>query len=153
MLENFQRSLNKTSLADDSAVPGYSACLSEPPFLRPTVSTKSRKGPRFREGGEDLVPHESGLASASFDMDETPETVRHPPGDTGEPQGSQQAPDFTRQRQSGAGFESQQEDEDDDDRESVVDISPPDKAYNCLMHYIYDRFPHSRPTSAFTTQV
>ena len=148
MLESFQLSLNKTSLADDSAVPGYSTCLSEPPSLCPTVSTKSRKGLRFREGGEDPVPHEFGLASASGDMDETPETVRHPPGDPGEPHGSQRAPEFTRQRQSGAGFESQHEDENEDDRESVTEISPPDKAYNSLMYYIYDRFPHSRPTSA-----
>ena len=81
-------------------------------------------------------------------MDETPETVRHPPGDSGEPQGSQRAPEFTRQCQSGSGFESQHEDEDEDDRESVAEISPPDKAYNNLMYYIYDRFPHSRPTSA-----
>ena len=77
-----------------------------------------------------------------------PETVRHPPGDTGEPQGSQQAPVFARQHQAGAGFDSQVEDNDDDDRESVADIAPPDKAYSSLMHYIYDRFPHSRPTSA-----
>ena len=34
MLESFQLSLNKPSLTDDSAVPGYSACLSEPPSLR-----------------------------------------------------------------------------------------------------------------------
>ena len=146
MLESFQLSLNQTSVTDDSAVPGYSACLSEPPSFCPTVSTKSRKGLRFREGGEDPVPHESGLASASGDMDETPKTVRHPPGDSGEPQGSQRGPEFTRQHQSGAGFESQHEDE--DDRESVTEISPPDKAYNNLMYYIYDRFPHSRPTSA-----
>ena len=145
MLESFQLSLNQTSITDDSAVPGYSACLSEPPFLRPTVSTKSRKGLRFREGAEDPVPHESGLASASGFMDETPETVRHPPGDSGEPQGSQRAPEFTRQRQSGAGFESQHEDEDEDDRQSVTEISPPDKAYNNIMYYIYDRFPHSAP--------
>ena len=35
----------------------------------------------------DPVPHEDDLACASH-IDETPETVRHPPGDTGEPQGS-----------------------------------------------------------------
>ena len=34
----------------------------EPPSLRPTVSTKSRTGLRFREGEEDPVPHESALA-------------------------------------------------------------------------------------------
>ena len=148
MLENFQLSINKPSLSDPSAVPGYSACLSEPPSRRPTISTKSRKGLRFREGDEDPVPHENDLASASI-IDETPETVRHPPGDTGEPQGSQRAPVFARRRQAGAGFDSQvEDDDDDDDRESVADIAPPDKAYNKLMHYIYDRFPHSRPISA-----
>ena len=147
MLEKFQLSSNNPSLPDPSAVPGYSACLSEPPSRRPTVSTKSRKGLRFRKGDEDPVPREDELASASI-MDETPETVRHPPGDTGEPQGSQRAPVFARQHQAGAGFDSQVEDDDDDDRESVADIAPPDKAYNSLMPYIYDRFPHSRPTSA-----
>ena len=147
MLEKFQLSSNNPSLSDPSAVPGYSACLSEPPSRHPTVSTKNRKGLRFRKGDEDPVPHEDELASASI-MDETPETVWHPPGDTGEPQGSQRAPVFARQHQADAGFDSQVEDDDDDDRESVADIVPPNKAYNSLMHYIYDRFPHSRPTSA-----
>ena len=67
-------------------MPGYSACLSEPVFCRPTVSTKSHTGLRFRKGDVDLVPHEDDLAYASL-IDETPATVRHPPGDAGEPQG------------------------------------------------------------------
>ena len=78
-------------------MPGYSACLFEPASRRLTVSTKSHTGLRFRKGDEDLVPHEDDLASASH-IDETPETVRHPPGDTGEPQGSQRASGFARQR-------------------------------------------------------
>ena len=88
--------------------------------------------------------HEDDLTSARV-IDETPETVRHPPGDTGEPQGSQRAPAFARQRQAGAGFDSQvdDDDDDDDDRESLADTTPADKAYNRLIHYIYDRFPHS----------
>ena len=147
MLECFQLSLNKTSFPEDSAVPGYSACLSKPPSLRPTVSTKSREGLQFREGEEDPVPHESGLASARRNMDETPETVRYPPlGDTGKPQGSQRAPEFAKQSQSGAGFDSQHE---DDDRESVTEISPPDIKHiiaECNIYMI--GFPHSRPTSA-----
>ena len=119
MLENFQLSLNKPSFPEDSAVPGYSACQSEPPSLRPTVSTKSRTGLRFREGQED--PDESGLASTSCNMDETLETVRHPPsGDTGKPQGySQRAPEFAKASQSGADFDSQHEEDEDDDMESV----------------------------------
>ena len=150
MLDSFQLSLNKTSFPEDTAVPGYSACLSEPPSLRPTISTKSRTGLQFQEGEEDPVPHESGLASASRNLDETPETVRHHPlGDTGKPQGhSQRAPEFAKESQSGAGFDSQHEEDDDEDRESVTEIPPLDKAYTRLVQYIYDRFPHSRPSSA-----
>ena len=79
-------------------------------------------------------------------MDETPETFQHPPsGDTGKPQGgSQRAPGFSGENQSGAGFESQHE----NDKDSVVELPPPDKTYARLVEYIYDRFPHSRPASA-----
>ena len=147
MLEKFQPRPNPTSFSDPSAVPGYSACLSEPPSRRPTVSTKSQTDLRFRKGDEDPVPHEDDLASARV-IDETPETVRHPPGDTGEPQGSQRASTFSRQRQAGAGFHSQVDDDDDDDREAVAGTAPADKAYNRLVHYIYDHFPHSQPASA-----
>ena len=54
------------------------------------------------------MPHESGLASARDKLDETPETVRHPPsGDTKKPQDhSQRTPEFSRECQSGAGFDS-----------------------------------------------
>ena len=68
-------------------MPGYSAFLSEPASRRPTVSTKSHTGLRFQKGNVDPVPHEDDLACVSH-IDETPETVWHPPGDTGEPQGS-----------------------------------------------------------------
>ena len=154
MLEQFQLGLNPQSFPEDSAVPGYSACLSEPPSLRPSVSIKSRTGLRFREGGEDPVPHESvlaqGISSARYSLDETPETFQHPPsGDTGKPQGgSQRAPGFSGENQSGAGFESQHQEDDEDDKDSVVELPPPDKTYARLVEYIYDRFPHSRPASA-----
>ena len=48
----------KVSVEGASAVPGYSACLSEPASRRPTVSTKSHTGLRFRKGDVDPVPHE-----------------------------------------------------------------------------------------------
>ena len=67
-------------------MPGYSACLSEPVSRRPTVGTKSHTGLRFRKGDVDLVPHEDDLAYTSHIV-ETPATVRHLPGDAGEPQG------------------------------------------------------------------
>ena len=66
-------------------MPGYSACLSEPVFLRPTDRTKCLAGLRFRKGDVDRVPHEDDLSDTSH-IDETPATVRHPPGDAGEPQ-------------------------------------------------------------------
>ena len=134
MLDKFQPRLNPTSFSDPSAVPGYSACLSEPPSHRPTVSTKSPAGLRFWKGDKDPVPHEDDIDSARV-IDETPETVRHPPGDAGEPQGSQRPSAFNRQRQAGADFDSQADDDDD-------------RAYNRLVHYIYDRFPYSQLASA-----
>ena len=69
MLDRFQPRPNITSFPDPSAVPGYSACLSEP-LSRP----KSPAGLRFQKDDED------NLASARL-IDETPETPRHPPGD------------------------------------------------------------------------
>ena len=145
MLDNFQPRLNSPSFPDPSAVPGYSACLSEPPSRRPTDRTKCPAGLRFRKGGEEPVPHEDEIASARV-IDETPETPRHPPGDAGEPQGRRSTPAFVKHHQAGAGFDSQPED--DDGRESNADNTPSDRAYNRLMHYIHDRFPHSEPASA-----
>ena len=55
MLENFQPRLNPPSFPDPSVVPGYSACLSEPPSRRPTDRTKSPAGLRFRKGGGEPV--------------------------------------------------------------------------------------------------
>ena len=66
-------------------MPGHSACLSELVSLRPTDRTKCPAGLRFWKGDVDLVPHEDDLADTSH-IDETPVTVRHPPGDAGEPQ-------------------------------------------------------------------
>ena len=106
MLDRFQPRPNITSFPDPSAVPGYSACLSEPPSRRPTDRTKSPAGLRFRKSDEDPVPHEDDLASAML-IDETPE-----------------------------------------DRESIADTTPADRAYNRLVHYIYDRVPHSQTDSA-----
>ena len=54
-------------------------------------------------------------------MDETPVTSQHPPSeDAGKPQdrSSQQAPGFSGDSQSGAGFGFHQEEEDDDDKVS-----------------------------------
>ena len=84
MLDKFQPSLNSPSFPDPSAVPGYSACLSEPPSRRPTGRIKCPAGLRFRKGGKEPVPHEDEIASARV-IDEILETPRHPPGDAGEP--------------------------------------------------------------------
>ena len=62
MFAQFQSGINQTSLSADSAVLGYSGCQTEPPSLQTPVCTKSRTGLRFREGKEDPVPHELGLA-------------------------------------------------------------------------------------------
>ena len=148
MLDNFQPRLNNPSVPDPSAVLGLSANLAEPVSRRPTDRTKCPAGLRFRKGGQDPALHEDDITSARI-IDETPETLRHSPGDTGEPQGRRSAPAFVRHHQAGAGFDSQPDDDvDDDDRESNADSAPSDITYIRLMHYIHDRFPHSEPASA-----
>ena len=99
MLDKFQPRLNSPSFPDPSAVPGYSACLSEPLSRRPTDRIKCPVGLRFRKGGEEPVPHEDEIVSARV-IDETP---RHPPGDAGEPQGRRSALAFVKHHQAGAG--------------------------------------------------
>ena len=113
MLESFQLSLNKTLLQMTLRYRGILlACRSLRAFVQPSAP-RAEQALGFGRAERTLCCMSLGLASASGDMDETPETVRHPPGDAGEPQGSQRAPEFTRQRQSSAGFESQHEDDDD----------------------------------------
>ena len=146
MLDDFQSRVIKTSCPDSSAVLGQSATNTEPVSSRPTDRTKCPAGLRFRKGSEGPVLQEVHIASDNF-IDETPETLRHPPGDAREPQGRRSAPAFVRHHQAGAGFDSQPDDDDDDDRDSVADSAPSDKTYIRLMHYIHDRFPRSEPAS------
>ena len=54
--------LVKISVEVSSAVPVYSACLSEPVSRLPTDRTKCPAGLQFRKGVVDLVPHEDDLA-------------------------------------------------------------------------------------------
>ena len=95
-------------------------------------------GPSISEG-----PRGSGTAGGLSDsdriIDENRETLRHPPGDAGEPQGKRRAPAFVRHHQTGAGFDSQpDEDNDDDHRDSEADGAQSDKNYVRLMHSIHD---------------
>ena len=85
-------------------------------------------------------------------MDETPETPRHPPGDTGEPQDLRRAPAFVRHHQTGAGFHSQpdvsyRKENDDDVRDSEANVTQSDRNYVRLMHSIHNHFPYSVPAS------
>ena len=110
MLDNFQPRLHNPSVPDPSAVLGLSANLAEPVSRRPTDRTKCPAGLRFRKGGQDPALHEDDITSVRI----IDETLRHSPGDTGEPQGRRSAPAFVRHHQAGAGFDSQPDDDDDD---------------------------------------
>ena len=148
VFEQFQSRDTNIPCSTSSAVLGHSATRTEPASRRPTDRIKCPTGLRFQKGREDPVPQED-ISDSDRIIDETPETPRHPPGDTGEPQGKRSAPVFVRHHQAGAGFDSQpDEDNDDDDRDSGADSAPSDKTYLRLMHYIHDRFPHSVPASA-----
>ena len=116
MFEQFQSRDTNIPCFTSSAVLGHSATRTEPASRRPTDRIKCPTGLRFQKGREDPVPQKD-ISDSDRIIDETPETPRHPPGDTGEPQGKRSAPVFVRHHQAGAGFDSQP-DEDDDDRDS-----------------------------------
>ena len=156
MFEQFRSELTQTSVPGDPVVPGLSVRHTEPPSLPHPVSTKSREGLRFRGGGEDPVPHGSGLPhqlsdSTSHDLGAEAAASRDPPPEGGE---SSQAPGghsssgFGYGVQAEADFGVHPEDEDEEDRESVAGPRVQDKTYSRLMGYIYDRFTNSRPSAS-----
>ena len=148
MFDQYQSREPNISCTSSSAVLGHSATRTEPAFRRPTDRIMCPTGRRFRKGRKDPVPQEV-LSDYDRIVHETPETPRHPPGDTGEPQDQRRAPAFVRHHQTGAGFDSQpDDDEDDDERDSEADGAQSDKSYVRLLHYIQDRFPHSVSISA-----
>ena len=148
MFDQYQFRQHNISCTSSSAVPGQSATRTEPASRLPTDRITCPAGRRFRKGHEDTVPHED-ISVCDRIMDETPETPRHPPGDTGEPQDLRRPPAFVRHHHTGAGFHSQpDEDDDDDDRNSEADGAHSDKNSVRLMHSIHYRFPYSVPASA-----
>ena len=147
MFDQYQYRQHNISCTSSSAVPGQSATHTEPASRLPTDRITCPEGRRFRKGHEDTVPHED--ISVCDSMDETPETPRHPPGDTGEPQDLRRAPAFVRHHQTGAGLTSRpEEDEDDDERHLEADEPQLEKSFVRLLNYVQDRFPHSIPASA-----
>ena len=75
-------------------------------------------GPSISEGSARIRYRRRTISDSDRIVDETPETPRHPPGDTGEPQGKRRAPAFVRHHQTGAGFDSQP----DDDMMMMIEI-------------------------------
>ena len=61
MLDQFKIGFNNSFLSGNPGVPGYSVSQTQPPSLQRPVSTES-ESLRFQDGGEDPVPHGSGLA-------------------------------------------------------------------------------------------
>ena len=148
MFDQCQSRQHNISCTSSSAVPGQSATRTEPASRLPTDRITCPAGRRFRKGHEDTVPHED-ISVCDRIMDETPETPRHPPGDTGEPQDLRRAPAFVKHHQTGTGFDSQpDEDNNDDDRVSEAEGAQSVKNYVRLMHSIHNRFPYSVPASA-----
>ena len=156
LLDQFKLGLNNASFSGDPEVPGPSVSQTEPPSLQSSVSTKSREGLRFRESGEDPVPHGSclsqgGVDSARPQLGADAVTFREPPP---EASGKSQRP----QDQLGlrvrcshpteVEYAQHPEDDDDDDKDSVVEPPVLDKTYARLINFIYDRFTNSRPSSS-----
>ena len=105
MFDRLRSELINSSVAGDPAVPGPSVSHTEPPSLPQTVSTKRQEGLRFRGGGEDPVPHGSGLAhhvsdSGSHGLGAEAGNSQDPPPEGGE---SSQAPGGLSSYRAGVG--------------------------------------------------
>ena len=64
MLDQFKLGIANASVSGNPGVPGHSVSQTEPPSLRHPVSTEYQRL-RFQDGGEDPVPHGSGLAQGT----------------------------------------------------------------------------------------
>ena len=144
MLEELKAGINQTSFSEDPAVPGPSVSQTEPPSLQHPVSTKSREGLGFWEGGEDPVPHGSGLAqsvdaSARHSLGAAAEAARDPPPEDGERSqrpGVQSGPGFQYGFQTETDFAYHPEDDDEEDKDSIADPPVQDRTYVRLVNFI-----------------
>ena len=156
MLDQFKIGLNNDSLSGDPGVLGPSVSQTEPPSLQHPISTKSREGLRFRESGEDPVPHGSGLTqggglSARPQLGEDAATFCEPPP---EASGKSQRPDdhsgprVSFYHLTEVEYSQHPEEVEDDDKDSIAEPPVLDKTYTRLINFIYDRFANFRPASS-----
>ena len=159
MLDQFKIGFNHSSFSDNPGVPGPSVSQTEPVSIQHPVRTEIPRL-RFQDGGEDPVPHGSGLAQGEgisvarpqIGKDAAPS--RDPPA---EASGKSQRPAdpsgprvcFAQPIES----ESSQHPEDDDEEDRDSDVEPPvlDETFTRLINFIYDRFSHARPGTNAST--
>ena len=156
MLDQFKLGIDIASFSGDPKVPGPSVSQTEPPSLQSSVSTKSREGLRFRESGEDPVPHGSGLAQGGVDsarpqLGADAVTFREPPPEASRksqrPE-DQSGPRVRWSHPTEVEYAQHPEDDDDDDKDSVAEPPVLDRTYAMLINFIYVRFANSHPSSS-----
>ena len=134
-------------------MPGYSVSQTKPPSLRHPVSTEYQRL-RFQDGGEDSVPHGSGLAQGGGVSIDRPELDEDSAGSRDSPseghESAQRPPDpagprvaFAQPLVSECSHDPEEEEE--DDKDSVVEPPVVDKTLSRLFNFIYEKFVDSRP--------
>ena len=154
MLDQFKLGFNNSSFSENPGVLGPSVSHTKPVSLQHPVSTKiPLLG--FQDGGEDPVPHGSGLAQggnslARPQLGSDAALSRDPPAEVS---GKTQRPSdpsgprvsFTQPLE--PEHAQHPEDDGEDDRDSVADPPVLDKTFSRLINFIYDRFSHARPVT------
>ena len=150
MLDQFRLGIANSSVSLNPAVPGQSVSKTVSPSLCHPVSTEYQRL-QFQDGGEDPVPHGSGLAQGTGvtvdrpELDKVAASSQDPPsegyGNAQRPPGLRVA--FAQPLVSESSHDP--EEEDDDDEDSVAEPPVVDKTLTRLFNFIHDKFVDSRP--------
>ena len=159
MLDQFKLGITNSSISENPVVPAYSVSQTEPPSLRHPVSTEYQQL-WFQDGGEDPVPHGSGLAQGAGVTLDRPELGKdaagsqEPPSEGHEnaqrPQGLS-GPRLTFAQPLMSVCTCDLEEEEDEDRDSVAEPPVVDKTLSRLFNFIYDKFENSHPLTDEST--
>ena len=151
---SFRSNVSNLSLPAEPEVLGLTPPTGQSPPLRRSVSTHVNPM-RFQSDVGGQMPQSSGSAhthSEAIQLGDSqgPAPRPHVSTEATEPAHAAHSARSDRVRFESSSdlpvFVREPEDEDEDDQESVVDF-PLDKTFNCLINYIYEQYPDSRPHS------
>ena len=154
LVVSFRSNVSNCSLPAEPEVSGLTPPTGQSPPLRRSVSTHVNPM-RFQSDVGGPMPQSSGSAHTHGEFSQLGNSQGSAPRPHASKEASEPAHAAHSARSDRVRFESssdhpvfvrEPEDEDEDDQESVVDFLV-DKTFNCLINYIYEQYPDSRPHS------